>query len=149
MCVTVRVLFLLLFSLLYHIPIHTHIHPTHSNHGGVMPGDWLFCLGSQYTHTYTPKKMRFMVRRDGAEIRRERIQKITTRVLKILHGSDGELSLSRTLSALEYETGLTREKLLEYLGIGADTGHFVVEVENDKIGIYRITDSERISENSE
>lgn len=73
-----------------------------------------------------------MVRRDGAEIRKERIQQITKRVLSLIH-EHGELSLSKTLALLEYETGLTKPKLMEYLTISAGTGHFVIDVEDDKI----------------
>jgi len=73
-----------------------------------------------------------MVRRDGAEIRRERIQKVTKRVLSLLH-EHGEISLSKTIALLQYEFGLTKERLKEYLKIGQDTGHFVIDTENDEI----------------
>ena len=73
-----------------------------------------------------------MVRRDGAEIRRERIQKVTRRVLSLLH-EHGEISLSKTIALLQYEFGLTKERLMEYLKIGEDTGHFVVDTENNEI----------------
>jgi len=85
-----------------------------------------------YIHTLALRERMVMVRKDGAEVRKERIQQITKNVLSLLH-EHGELSLSKALAILEYETGLTKEKLTEYLAIGADTEHFVINVENDKI----------------
>lgn len=74
-----------------------------------------------------------MVRRDGAEVRKERIQRIGRRVLALLHENDGRISLGKTVSALAYEFGLTREKIMEYLGILEDLSRFVLDVEKDEI----------------
>lgn len=74
-----------------------------------------------------------MTRRDGAEIRKERIQKIGRRVLALLHEKDGCIPLGRTVSALAYEFGLTKEKIMEYLGILEDLARFKLDVENDRI----------------
>jgi len=74
-----------------------------------------------------------MVRRDGAEVRKERIQEIAKRILGLLHKSGGQILLGRTLSALEYEFGLTKERLMEYLRINEDLSRFVLDVEKDKI----------------
>jgi len=127
---------LLLFSLLY---THTHTYTytpiprsSHEEKTKVTGKNCIFCSIHTYIHTLAPRERMVMVRRDGAEIRKERIQKVTKRVLSLLQKHD-ELSLSKTLAILEYETGLTKEKLMEYLAIGADTGHFVIDVENDKI----------------
>ena len=73
-----------------------------------------------------------MVRRDGADVRRERIHQLVKRVLGLLH-EKSEISLSKTVAILEYETGLTREKIMEYLEVGANTGRFVIDLERDKI----------------
>jgi len=73
-----------------------------------------------------------MVRRDGAEIRKERIQEVARFVQRALL-NEKELSLSRTLAVLQYETGLTKEKLMEYLSILEGLGHFVIDKEHDKI----------------
>jgi len=81
-----------------------------------------------------------MVRRDGAEIRKEQIQEIAKLIQRSLH-NHGEISLSKTIATLQYETGLTKEKLMEYLGILEGLGQFVVEKEQDKI--------KRISEDHE
>jgi len=75
-----------------------------------------------------------MVRRDGAEVRRERIQQIVTCVLGLLHKKNGQIPLSETIALLQYEMGLTKPKLMEYLKIGEDTGHFIVEIEKNTIG---------------
>ena len=75
-----------------------------------------------------------MVRRDGAEIRRERIEYVTKSVLSLLHesGSD-EIILSKILAQLEAETGNRRERLMEYLQNGHDRERFIIDKENDKI----------------
>ena len=74
-----------------------------------------------------------MVSRDGAQIRKERIQEITQRIMSLLYTNGGEVPLRRTISLLEYEIGLRREKIVEYLNIGADVGRFEIEKEKDKI----------------
>lgn len=74
-----------------------------------------------------------MVRRDGAEVRKERIQQITKHVLSLLHKNNGEIPLSKIIALLQYEFGLRRATVMEYLKIGEDTMHFIVDVENDKI----------------
>jgi len=73
-----------------------------------------------------------MVRRDGAEVRKERIQEIA-RVIQRSLQNHGELSLSKTVALLQYEFGLTKEKLLEYLGVLEGLGQFVIEKEHDRI----------------
>jgi len=73
-----------------------------------------------------------MVRRDGAEVRKERIQEIA----RLIHRSlqrNGEISLSKTLSLVQYEFGLTRDKIQEYIGILEGLGQFRIEKEQDKI----------------
>ena len=57
-----------------------------------------------------------MVRRDGAEVRKERIQEIARLVHRSIH-RNGWVSYSKTLATLQYEFGLTRDKLQDYLGI--------------------------------
>jgi hypothetical protein len=77
-----------------------------------------------------------MVRRDGAEIRKERIQDIAKNIHRLLL-NHGELQLSKVLAGLQYEYGLTREKLIEYLEILEGLGHFILYREHDKIGKER------------
>ena len=74
-----------------------------------------------------------MVSRDGAQVRKERIQTITQFVLGQLFNNGGKISLSKIIAMLEYETGLRHEKIVEYLRIGADVERFVVDRENNLI----------------
>lgn len=73
-----------------------------------------------------------MVRRDGAEIRKERMQEVA-RIIQRRLLNEKELSLSKTVAFLQYEMGLTKEKLTEYLGILESLGQFVLEKEKDRI----------------
>ena len=73
-----------------------------------------------------------MVRRDGAEVRKDRIQEIARLVQRSLH-NHGEISLSKTVATFQYEFGLTKEKIMEYLGVLEGLGQFVLEKEYDKI----------------
>ena len=73
-----------------------------------------------------------MVRRDGAEIRKERIQEVARFIQRALL-NEKELSLSKTLAVLAYETGLTKEKLMEYLNILENLGQFAIKKEQDRI----------------
>ena len=73
-----------------------------------------------------------MVRRDGAEVRKERIQEIARLIQRSLH-AHGELSQSKTIATIQYEFGLTRDKIQEYIGILEGLGQFVIDKEQDKI----------------
>jgi hypothetical protein len=73
-----------------------------------------------------------MVRRDGAEIRKERIQQIGRIIQRSLH-NHGEISFSKTLATFKYEMGLTEDKIKEYLQILEELGQFVIDKEHDKI----------------
>lgn len=73
-----------------------------------------------------------MVRRDGAEVRKERIQEIARSIQSSLH-KHSDISLSKTLATLQYQFGLKKDKLMEYLGILEDLGQFIIDNEGDKI----------------
>ena len=73
-----------------------------------------------------------MVRRDGAEIRRQRMQNVTSYVLRILQ-ERSVVDLPEVLAEQQYQTGLTREKIVEYLEVIAATGRFELDVEAGKI----------------
>ena len=73
-----------------------------------------------------------MVRRDGAEIRKERIQEVIKRVMSLLYDNE-ELELDSTVAMLEYETGLRPEKIMEYLQIGDRLKRFELDIDRDKI----------------
>lgn len=79
-----------------------------------------------------------MVRKDGAEVRRQRIAEIGKAVQKSLL-NHGEIVLSKTIAVLQYESGLTKEKVLEYLEVLENLGQFEIDRENDKI--KKITES--------
>jgi hypothetical protein len=73
-----------------------------------------------------------MGKMDGAAVRKERIQQTAVGVLKAL-ARENPLSLSKTLSSLQYSTGLTKGKLMEYLEICQENGQFIIDVEKDQI----------------
>ncbi|MCK4434003.1 hypothetical protein KAU92_00835 [Candidatus Bathyarchaeota archaeon] len=79
-----------------------------------------------------------MVRKDGAEARKKRIQLIGVFIQRKLF-EDKEIFLSKNVAALQYEYGLTKLKIMEYLGILEAIGQFVIDEENDKI--RKITES--------
>jgi len=73
-----------------------------------------------------------MVRRDGAEIRKERIQEVIRKIVALLHNHK-EIELDSTVAVLEYETGLRPEKIMEYLKIGDRLKRFELDIDRDKI----------------
>jgi hypothetical protein len=73
-----------------------------------------------------------MVGRDGAEARKERLQRIARTIQATLH-KEGEIQLTKTVAVLQYEMGLTGEKIREYLEVLRDLGQFVLDFEHDKI----------------
>ena len=73
-----------------------------------------------------------MVRRDGAATRKDRMQEIARNIHSLLAKSS-ELSLSKTVAILQYQYGLTKGKIVEYLEILESLDHFVVDVERDRI----------------
>jgi hypothetical protein len=79
-----------------------------------------------------------MVKKDGAETRRERISQIAKDLQAAFYekkenGEKEELSLSKFISLEMYRTGLTRDKVIEYLGIIEAMGQCEIDSENDKI----------------
>jgi hypothetical protein len=80
-----------------------------------------------------------MVRRDGAEVRRDRIKRIAQYIQKELYNSpDGWILLDKTVAILMLEHGLTKVKLMEYLEILQTANQFEIDFENNmikKIGV--------------
>jgi hypothetical protein len=76
-----------------------------------------------------------MTRKDGAEARKERIQKIATGIQASLYKNkdSGYIPFKKTVAMLELETGLTKEKILEYLALLAEADQFEVDFEKDQI----------------
>jgi hypothetical protein len=79
-----------------------------------------------------------MVRNDGVEVRRQRIQETLRRVQSLLYQNKGKIPLGKTVATLQYEIGLTSTKVMEYIGIEKSLGQFVVDEKGDQI---RSTDS--------
>ena len=75
-----------------------------------------------------------MVRRDGAEVRRDRIQQIAQYIQKELYSSpNGWILLNKTIAILMLEHGLTRGRLMEYLETLQAADYFEKDVENNQI----------------
>jgi hypothetical protein len=97
-----------------------------------------------YTLIYTHSRRLFsMVRRDGAEARKERITMIARTIQAVLHKKKEnqepeELPLDKTVAKLSIETGLTREKIMEYLRLLETDGQFALDMDKNKI--RRITE---------
>jgi hypothetical protein len=73
-----------------------------------------------------------MVRRDGAEARRERIQQIARDIHSRLE-HEQDILLSKTIAELQYKFGLTKERITEYLEILENLDHFIIDREFGKI----------------
>ena len=75
-----------------------------------------------------------MVKKDGAETRRQRIAQIARMVQAALHASKtGEIFLSNFVAGVMYETGLTKDKIIEYLEVPQTMGQFEMDVVDNKI----------------
>jgi len=73
-----------------------------------------------------------VVKRDGAAVKKERIQEIAKLIQRSLLNNK-ELSLSKTVATLEYEIGLRPERIMEYLTVLEKIGQFIIDNEGDKI----------------
>ena len=76
-----------------------------------------------------------MVRMDGAEARKQRIQEIIRRVVSKLNQGE-QVVLSKTISEIQYDFGLTRQTIIEYLEVGQDLERFKIDEKNDVIKKY-------------
>jgi hypothetical protein len=73
-----------------------------------------------------------MVHRNGAEAKKERMRQIAQYIQAKLH-KEGETSLSKTMAEIEYESGLTKERILEYLETLENLGQFIIDKKLGKI----------------
>lgn len=90
-----------------------------------------------YTHSHTPE-VAFMVRKDGAEARKARIQKIAQAIHAALEENNGKIPLRKTIAGIAIQTGLTTERIMEYLTLLMEACHFILDVEKDRIEKYRV-----------
>ncbi len=78
-----------------------------------------------------------MVRKDGAEARKERIDMIAKWIQAALFKAKQEgfdfIPLKETLAVLLRQFGLTKERLMEYLEILQDGGSFLIDQQKDQI----------------
>ncbi len=79
-----------------------------------------------------------MVKKDGAETRKIRISQIAKDLQARFHekknnGHKEELKLTKFVAFQQYETGLTKSKIVEYLRIIETMGQCEIDLENDKI----------------
>jgi hypothetical protein len=73
-----------------------------------------------------------MVRRNGAEAKKERMRQIAQYIQAKLR-REGMILLSKTVAELEYEHGLTKARILEYLETLENLGEFKIDKKLDKI----------------
>ena len=73
-----------------------------------------------------------MVRRDGAEAKKERLGSIAKKIMSRL-SQESEISLSKMIAEIEYEHGLSKEKIVEYLETLEKLGLFVLDKDADRI----------------
>jgi len=73
-----------------------------------------------------------MVRKDGAEAKKERMERIARKIQAALY-KEKQIPLSKTIAEIEYDFGLTREKIREYLQTLENLGQFMIDEEGNKI----------------
>jgi ABC-type microcin C transport system permease subunit YejB len=73
-----------------------------------------------------------MVRRDGAETKKERMEQIAKKIQGALY-RESPISLSKMVAQIEYEFGLTKLKIKEYLKTLQDLERFTVDEPNNQI----------------
>lgn len=75
-----------------------------------------------------------MSRRDGTEVRKERIHFIAKFIQAALFKNNGNpIPLNKTVAVLMYETGLRRDTIDEYMEIAENTDRFIIDRINDLI----------------
>jgi hypothetical protein len=76
-----------------------------------------------------------MTRNDGVEVRRERIATVNQSVMALFNNTKekSEFPLDTVLAEIEYTTGLTKKRILEYLSIGEKRGLFIIDIAKDQI----------------
>jgi hypothetical protein len=76
-----------------------------------------------------------MGRNDGVEVRKERIAKVNETIVALLYTDKNkdEILLDTVVAEIEYSTGLTQKRVMEYASIGEKRGRFVIDAKNNLI----------------
>jgi len=76
-----------------------------------------------------------MGRNDGVDARLQRIRKVNEMIMAMLNTNKDqkEFPLDIIIANIEYETGLTERRILEYASIGEKRGLFVIDKANNRI----------------
>jgi hypothetical protein len=76
-----------------------------------------------------------MARNDGVDARLQRIRKVNETIMALFNQSKDkkDFPLDVTIANIEYETGLTAKRILEYASIGEKRGLFVIDQKENKI----------------
>lgn len=74
-----------------------------------------------------------LVRKDGAEARKERIAEIAKTIQSELYANNGDISLRRISARIQITTGLTHLKVMEYLQLLSEAGQFELNEKDEKI----------------
>lgn len=76
-----------------------------------------------------------MKRNDGVEVRRNRIKEVNEKIVAMLNLNKNldHFQFDPIIADIEYETGLTERKILEYLTIGERRGLFILDRKNNRI----------------
>lgn len=76
-----------------------------------------------------------MTRNDGVEVRRERVVKVNETIVALLYADKNkdEILLDTVIAEIEYNTGLTPKRIMEYASIGEKRGRFIIDAKNNLI----------------
>ena len=75
------------------------------------------------------------IRNDGVDARKTRIHQVVEKITSLLNANKDIkwIPLKRTFAEIEYETGLTKQKILVYAGLGVERGIYLIDEKNDQI----------------
>jgi hypothetical protein len=78
-----------------------------------------------------------MARNDGVDARKKRMHGVVEAIIGTLNeakkNSMNWIPLKKTFTEIEWNTGLTRQKVILYAGIGVQRGIYVLDEKNDQI----------------
>ncbi len=76
-----------------------------------------------------------MTRNDGVEVRKERIATVIQTIVALLNNNKNknDFPLEIVIAEIEYATGLTKKRILEYASIGEKRGLFLIDLPNNSL----------------